>query len=67
MNLSIIIQVIVAIPKIVSMIGSVIKTIKELQLKAQEEQLASAVLRAKQSQTKTEAEIAARDISKHIP
>jgi hypothetical protein len=67
MNLSIILQVVMAIPKIVSMVASVVKAVKEMQAKIKESALADAVLKAQSAKTKAEAEIANKEITTNIP
>ena len=67
MNLSIILQVVMAIPKIVSMVASVVKTVKDIQVKAKESTLAEAVLKAQSAQSKAEAELANQDITRNLP
>lgn len=62
-----IVQVLMALPKMISMIASVVKAVKEMQAKMKEGALAEAVLKAQSAQTKEEAKVANEEITKSIP
>jgi hypothetical protein len=62
-----ILQVFIALPKVFSMIASLVKAVKEAELKMKESALASAALKAQAAQTKQEAEIVNKEITSNIP
>jgi len=67
MSLSLILQVIVALPKIFSVIGSLIKEIELAKERSRASNEAKAIEQAKIAKTKEEAQIANKEITTNIP
>jgi hypothetical protein len=67
MNLALILQAIIALPKIISVISSFIKAIQVAQEHAKESHLAEAILEAEKAKTKEEVKKANEAITGNLP